>query len=74
MEFRWVGAIALWTVLSGPVLVSVTVGARPSARVADHVYETPAPPRSAAPSAHDWQPAPYKWPETPAGVPPVSLE
>jgi hypothetical protein len=25
MEFRWIAALALWTVLSGPVLVDVVV-------------------------------------------------
>jgi hypothetical protein len=75
MEFRWVAAIALWTMLSGPVLVSVTAGPKNHPGMADHHYnmrqEKQHPVSQPAPK---WQPPVYQWPEQPAGLPAVSFE
>lgn len=53
MEFRWMAGLALWTVLSGPVLVDV-VGKTGRLKLAE-----PAPPAASRPAQPD--PNPYSF-------------
>jgi hypothetical protein len=59
MEFRWVAAITLWTMLSGPVFgPSLTGGARPKA------HSRPAVQRKHSGKSPDRTPWKYKAPKT----------
>jgi hypothetical protein len=54
MEFRWVAAIALWTILSGPIFNGRgTSSTPPREKVSANVVKTSAAPKTSEPKRRD---------------------